>query len=146
MLKALAICTALLAAFAFAGCGADDGSASDQQQRAVALLAEWEGTLQPVFEDLRDRKEADVRRALPAIERWGRDARKEFVGDQPGDVSRRVIAAGDAWTEWAYTLRTDPPRGDFNQARHIADLAANAIRATGDAYESAGVDLPDDLR
>jgi hypothetical protein len=78
-------------------------------------------------------------RGLPPIEKFGRDARTALIdSDSSGSVTR----AGDAWSEWAYVLRTDPPRGDFDKARHIAGLGVKAVRLQREAYRAIGAPIP----
>jgi hypothetical protein len=64
---------------------------------------------------------------LRPIEKFGRDARKHLIDAPRTPVVTATISAGDGWTQWASTLRTATPRGNFTQARHIADLGAEAI-------------------
>lgn len=164
---------ALFAVLVLAGCGSDDGSgggtgprggdsstdatAPPAEQRAGDLLDEWSDKVIPALLTFRARQQAaeqgDVAKAarlerkalrrLRPAEKFGRDARKEFIDDDRQDpVVKATTDAGDAWTEWAHTIRTEPPAGDFSQAQKIADLGADAIAAHRRAYRAAGREIP----
>jgi hypothetical protein len=83
---------------------------------------------------------------LRPVEKFGRDARSRLLDSPRSATVLATIAAGDAWTEWAYTLRTAPPRGNFTQARHIADLAIEAVRRYDRAYRLLGRQPPPEFR
>jgi hypothetical protein len=127
---------------------------------AVRLLESWRPKLVKVVMLQRDRAKAfeagdfgkaarherRVLRNLRPMEKWGRQARTTFIDAARSRVTRATIRAGDAWSEWAYTTRTDPPRGDFAKAQHIADLAAVGLRRSRQAYRSAGEPLPPEFQ
>jgi hypothetical protein len=156
--RAIVICAVVLAA---AGCGSSStgtgssagGSATTSvKQRAGAVLDRWSNRLLRALLTLRARSQAVQRgdtakaaaldrkaaREIRPIEEWGRDARETFIDDPRTPVVKTTIATGDAWTRWAYTIRTQPPAGDFGKAQKIADLSASAIALERRAYRLAG--------
>lgn len=77
------------------------------------------------------------------MEEFGPEAREKLgVGGEQSELESTVVDAGDAWTEWANTLLTQPPAGDADQAKAISDLAAEAIRLHGEAYQAADQPIP----
>jgi hypothetical protein len=114
---------------------------SDHAARAVAVIDSWDEEIVAAGKALASGDQEALAAALAPIEEWGGEGREEFLVDDPSPVSRAVIAAGDAWAEWAYRLRTDPPGRDYEKARRQADLAMKAARLTVRAAAAAGVDL-----
>ncbi len=161
--------TVAVVLMALAGCGEDSSSSSappkPQQEAGQAeagrrLLDSWSKQLVPAIVLQRDRARAfeagDAAkaaalerrslRALRGVEKFGRDARKAFIDDPTQPEAKAVTRAGDAWTEFAYTIRTDPARGDFRKARRIADLAQKAFALHQRAYKAVGAPVPPEFQ
>jgi hypothetical protein len=146
------------------GCSSDDDGGTPSQsdsadEAALRLLDGWSDDLTSALVLLRDQSEAyragrprrgarlerRARRLLEPVQHYGRDARKAML-DYHAAIARKVVAAGDGWSEWAYTLLTDPPRGNFDKARHVADLGVVAIERHQAAYRAAGHEPPSAFR
>lgn len=122
----------------------------------VEVLGKWDAVLIPAVLANRDRavaaEKGDMARAarldrrfqryLKRARKFGSRTRAAFVDEPDSRIKGRVTAAADAWTEWANELLTAPPAGDFDQARHIADLAAVAVAKTRRAYRAVGEPIP----
>jgi hypothetical protein len=132
----------------------------DPNSDGLAALRSMEDPLLATLITARDRREADeagdvakavrlearMNRQLKTVMKFGREARKRLIDIRSTPQAKAVTAAADGWTEWAYELRTNPPAGDFDQARHISDLAVDALAATQDAYEAVGTQPPPAFR
>lgn len=92
------------------------------------------------------RLERKARPGLRRIQRFGREARAQFLQHLDSPEARAVRKAGDAWTRWAYTILTQPPAGDFKKATRIADLGAAAVAAHQRAYRALGEPVPPAFR
>lgn len=126
------------------------------QEVAGHLLDEWAEVLVPVTLIARDRRvaseagdtadtarlESEMNRGLQRVEEFAAQARKRLLRMRETPEAKATLAAGDAWTEWAYELRTNPPAGDFDRARQMADLGAKAIRLFQDAYRAIDREIP----
>jgi hypothetical protein len=88
------------------------------------------------------RLERRFNRQLEDVQRFGREAPVALADHAGTEEAEAVSAAGEAWTEWAYETRTNPPAGDFTQAQKIADLGALAVRRHQEAYEAVGAEPP----
>lgn len=163
------------AALIGAGCGGSgsaESSRPDQQAEANTpadfdaaaegkkLLDSWSEKLVPNLLAQRDRAQAfeagdtekverleeQVNRHLSEIRRFGSEGRKTYVDHPNSPEAQAVRDAGDAWTEWANRLITDPPAGDFDAAREVADLATKALKQHRDAYKAVGAEIPPEFQ
>jgi hypothetical protein len=170
------VALAAVAATGLAGCGTDarpstssgnsppaaqsSDSSGDETAAEKRLLNAWTSYLVPTLLIAKERRDADqqgdtagaadaerrLNSRLKTIQGWGRDARKGVLNWRNTDPAKAVIADGDGWSEWAYELLQNPPRGDFKQARHIADLGSEAIARHQRAYRAVGLDIPPEFR
>jgi hypothetical protein len=142
------------------GCASDGDNdetpqSAEADEAALRVLDEWSDVVTTALVTVRDQSEAyragrarqgarlerRARRLLDPVQHYGRDARNAMF-DYRGRVARKLIAAGDGWAEWAHTLLTAPPRGDFDKARRIADLGLVAVRRHRAAYHATGREPP----
>jgi hypothetical protein len=152
-----AVMLALLASLLLLAVGCSDAKTDPQADAALAMLNRWVEKVNDVEKVLADRVAAERRgdaeavaqlegealAAMRPLEGFGKDARALFVDDFDTPVARVVVKAGDAFMEWAYVFRTDPPRGNLVKARRLADLATAARAAHRDALRALGLN-PDD--
>jgi hypothetical protein len=164
MLWTVLLCVLVLAC---ASCSDDDDAAGggaaattadregDAHEASVELLDNWSDELVEVFEVLGERREAvragdaaglesidrRVRAKLRPVLEYGKTARLQLLDFSDIPVARRTIAEGDGWTEFALTVR-NTPAANFEQARKIADVAAEALRRHQAAYSAAGEEVP----
>lgn len=129
------------------------------EETAGGLLDRWTGKWVPLVLLLRERSQAaqagdlatdqrlttQIRAKLQAVEHWGRDARAALVDVPPGALKTAMVAAGDAWSQWALLLDTDQAI-DYTQGARIADAFAEAIRQMRTAYRLSGRSIPPELQ
>jgi hypothetical protein len=124
----------LLAALTIAACGSGHNSSSDQtsgeqtkseQQLAQGLLRDWKNKLLPALISMKQRSdlfqagliEESVRAGKAAEDKiqpilaFGKDARVQFVKVPPSELTKAMIATGDAWTKWALAAKQLLPNG-----------------------------------
>lgn len=133
------------------------GPALGQRVTAGGLLRRWDVRIEAVFDVLKRRRDAlkhddpvkqatatvDLPRRLKPLLKFGTQGRGAFLDDEPSAVTRAVVAAGDAWSRWAFVILDR--RGsviDWGNAQRIADLAAVALRRHRAAYRAARIPVP----
>jgi hypothetical protein len=92
------------------------------------------------------RLERSLNRKLKRVQGFGRDARERLINVLDTPEAKATTKAADAWTHWAFELRSHPPANNFKQAQHIADLATVAIRDYQAAYRAIGEQAPPAFR
>lgn len=131
-------------------------SAVDPEQASLDVLRGWEDELVVAVvlgtERARAHHAGNVRRTmrldrrlnriLAHVRLYGRDARRQLDDVTDAKPARAAVRAGDAWTQWANELRKSPPGEDFDRTRHIAQLAARALRYMQRAYAATGTQPP----
>ncbi len=125
------------------------------KERAGQLLDDWSATLTSALLVVRargqaaqagdraayDRADAKLRPLLRKVKRFapqGRIVMSQYPAD---DLTRSVVADGDAWQAWALPI-LEPGQITLAEGRKIADLGATAFAAHERAYREAGKQPP----